>query len=49
MIIFVIIITSAMQSINGVNLKEHWAAQHCLHGSNSIQYLSLELTSLKEC
>ena len=29
------LITSAMQSINGVSLKEHWAAQHCLHGSNS--------------
>ena len=30
-----IIITSVMQSINGASLKEHWAAQHCLHGSNS--------------
>ena len=27
--------TSAMQSINEASLKEHWAAQHCLHGSNS--------------
>ena len=26
---------SAMQSINEASLKEHWAAQHCLHGSNS--------------
>ena len=24
-----IVITSAMQSINGASLKEHWAAQHC--------------------
>ena len=24
------VITSAMQSINGASLKEHWAAQHCL-------------------
>ena len=24
-----------MQSINGASLKEHLAAQHCLHGSNS--------------
>ena len=27
--------TSAMQSINGASLNEHWAAQHFLHGSNS--------------
>ena len=33
--IIIIIITSAMQSINGASLKEHWATQHCLHGSNS--------------
>ena len=34
-ILIMIIITSVMQSINGASLKEHWAAQHCLHGSNS--------------
>ena len=28
-------ITSGVQSINGASLKEHWAAQHYLHGSNS--------------
>ena len=30
-----IIITSAMQSINGASLKEPWVTQHCSHGSNS--------------
>ena len=29
--LFVKIITSAMQTINGASLKEYWAAQHCLH------------------
>ena len=33
--LLIIYITSAMQSINGASLKEHWATQHCLHGSNS--------------
>ena len=32
---YYILPTSAMQSINGASLKVHWAAQHCLHGSNS--------------
>ena len=33
---------NVMQSINGASLEEHWAAQHCLHGStgqHSIVYM----------
>ena len=39
--------TSAMQSIDGVSLKEHWAAQHCLHGSNSSTKYVAEYTAPK--
>ena len=36
-----------MESINGASLKEHWAAQHCLHGSNSSIYNIAEYTTPK--
>ena len=39
--------TSAMQSINGASLKEHWATQHCLHGSNSTTCDVAEYTAPK--